>query len=68
MKYSFEKKVIAITGSYGKSSTKEFIYELLSGKELLVFDPDTWRPYCHVIDFARYIAICLGLAKGLDLL
>ncbi len=31
----------------------EFIFELLSGKELLVFDPDTWRPYCHVIDFAR---------------
>ena len=33
----------------------EFIYELLINKKLLVYDPDTWRPYCHVNDFARLI-------------
>jgi nucleoside-diphosphate-sugar epimerase len=25
------------------------------GKELLVYDAHTWRPYCHVQDFARLI-------------
>lgn len=33
----------------------EFIYEMHYNKKLLVYDPDTWRPYCHVIDFARLI-------------
>jgi len=33
----------------------EFIYEMYHNKELLVYDPDTWRPYCHVLDFARLI-------------
>ena len=33
----------------------EFIYEMFHKKELLVYDPDTWRPYCHVLDFARLI-------------
>ena len=33
----------------------EFIYELLNNKKLLVYDPDTWRPYCHVNDFAILI-------------
>lgn len=33
----------------------EFIYEMVHKKELLVYDPDTWRPYCHVLDFARLI-------------
>ena len=26
----------------------EFVREVWSGRELLVYDPDTWRPYCHV--------------------
>ena len=30
----------------------EFVREVWQGKELLVYDPDTWRPYCHVQDFA----------------
>ena len=24
-------------------------------KKIDVYDPDTWRPYCHVLDFARAI-------------
>ena len=34
----------------------EFTRELFIGNELLVFDAHTWRPYCHVRDFARLIA------------
>ena len=36
-------------------SVSEFAYELSIGNELLVFDADTWRPYCHVKDFSRLI-------------
>ena len=33
----------------------EFTRELSLKKPLLVYDPHTWRPYCHVNDFARLI-------------
>ena len=36
-------------------TVNEFTRELASGRELVVFDADTWRPYCHVRDFARLI-------------
>lgn len=36
-------------------SVSEFVRDLYFGEELLVFDEDTWRPYCHVRDFARLI-------------
>ena len=31
----------------------------LNGNELLVYDAHTWRPYCHVKDFARLIQIVI---------
>jgi nucleoside-diphosphate-sugar epimerase len=37
-------------------TVNEFVSELYSKRELIVFDPDTWRPYCHVSDFARMIS------------
>ncbi len=37
-------------------TVNEFVSELYSKRELLVFDPDTWRPYCHVSDFSRMIS------------
>lgn len=36
-------------------TVNEFTRELALGRELLVFDARTWRPYCHVRDFARLI-------------
>jgi len=36
-------------------TVSEFTRELALGNELLVFDPDTWRPYCHLQDFASLI-------------
>ena len=40
-------------------SVSEFIRDLYFGEELLVFDEHTWRPYCHVRDFARLINLVL---------
>ena len=36
-------------------SLSEFVRDLYFGEELLVFDEHTWRPYCHVKDFASAI-------------
>jgi nucleoside-diphosphate-sugar epimerase len=36
-------------------TVNEFTRELFLGRELVVYDADTWRPYCHVRDFARLI-------------
>ena len=36
-------------------TVSEFTRDLAMGNDLLVYDADTWRPYCHVEDFARLI-------------
>ena len=36
-------------------TVSEFTRDLCLGKELVVYDADTWRPYCHVEDFAEVI-------------
>ena len=44
-------------------TVSEFTRDLALGKELLVFDAHTWRPYCHVRDFARLIQRVLEVPK-----
>jgi nucleoside-diphosphate-sugar epimerase len=41
-------------------SVSEFVRDLYFGEELLVFDEHTWRPYCHVRDFARLIDLVVN--------
>ena len=36
-------------------TVSQFTREMYEGQDLLVYDPDTWRPYCHVQDFADVI-------------
>jgi len=36
-------------------TVSEFTRDLYLGRELVVYDADTWRPYCHVEDFAELI-------------
>jgi nucleoside-diphosphate-sugar epimerase len=36
-------------------TVNEFTREMFLRRELLVFDADTWRPYCHVHDFGVLI-------------
>lgn len=41
----------------------EFTRELAIGNELVVYDADTWRPYCHVQDFSILIKLVLESPK-----
>ncbi len=41
-------------------SVSEFVRDLYFGEELLVFDEHTWRPYCHIRDFARLIELVIS--------
>ena len=40
-------------------TVNEFTREMYAGNVLEVFDAHTWRPYCHVKDFARLIGMVL---------
>ena len=44
-------------------TVSEFTLELALGNKLLVYDAHTWRPYCHVKDFARLINIVIEAPK-----
>jgi len=44
-------------------TVNEFVKILNDGKELSVYDADTWRPYCHVKDFARLMIKILEAPK-----
>tara|TARA_B100000242_G_C43041732_1_gene486057 strand:+ start:252 stop:1226 length:975 start_codon:yes stop_codon:yes gene_type:complete len=64
---NFSKTILRFATAFGPSprmrfdlTINEFIYEMLHNKKLLVFDPDTWRPYCHVLDFARLIELVIN--------
>jgi nucleoside-diphosphate-sugar epimerase len=52
--------VLRISTAYGLSprmrfdlTISEFTRTLAAGEELVVYDADTWRPYCHVADIAK---------------
>ena len=44
-------------------SVNEFTKEMYLGKKVSIFDPDTWRPYCHVKDFAQIIKLVIDAPK-----
>lgn len=44
-------------------SVSEFVRDMYFGKELEVYDEHTWRPYCHVRDFARLLTMVLEADK-----
>jgi nucleoside-diphosphate-sugar epimerase len=43
-------------------SVSEFARDIFLGNELVVYDADTWRPYCHIRDFSRAIRRILELS------
>jgi nucleoside-diphosphate-sugar epimerase len=58
--------VLRISTAYGISqrmrfdlTISEFARTLAEGEELLVYDADTWRPYCHVEDISAAISTVL---------
>jgi nucleoside-diphosphate-sugar epimerase len=59
--------ILRIATAYGISqrmrfdlTVSEFARTLAVGDSLLVYDADTWRPYCHVEDIASAIITVLG--------
>ena len=44
-------------------TVSEFTRDIAMGNELLVYDAHTWRPYCHVQDFARLIQMVIEAPK-----
>ncbi|MCG6144956.1 NAD(P)-dependent oxidoreductase [Leptospira bandrabouensis] len=68
--FDFSTVVLRFATAFGLSprmrfdlTVSEFTKDLILGKELLVYDAQTWRPYCHVKDFARLIDIVLKSPK-----
>ncbi len=61
-KIDFHPTILRFATAFGMAprmrfdlTVNEFTRDLYLDKELLVFDAETWRPYCHVKDFARLI-------------
>ena len=65
-KVDYTPTVLRFATAFGLSTrmrfdltVSEFTRELALGRELLVYDANTWRPYCHVRDFGRLIDLVL---------
>ena len=61
-KVDFNVTVLRFATAFGLSprmrfdlTVNEFTKELMLNNDLKIYDPDTWRPYCHVMDFSRII-------------
>jgi nucleoside-diphosphate-sugar epimerase len=64
--YDFCVTILRAATVYGISprmrfdlTVNEFTRELALKRELVVYDADTWRPYCHVEDIAAALALVL---------
>ena len=64
--------LLRIATAYGLSqrmrfdlTISEFTRTLAVGDELVVYDADTWRPYCHVRDISAAIMTVLAADPGL---
>ena len=58
----YSATILRFATAFGLSSrmrfdltVSEFTRAMYRGDDLLVYDADTWRPYCHVKDFAEVI-------------
>ena len=64
--WGFAPTILRLATAYGLSprmrfdlTVSEFTRELVLGKPLDVYDPDTWRPYCHTEDIAAAVTTTL---------
>lgn len=69
-KVSYSGTILRFATAFGLSprmrfdlSISEFVRDIYFGKELVVFDEHTWRPYCHVRDFARLAETVMTSSK-----
>jgi nucleoside-diphosphate-sugar epimerase len=64
---SFSPTVLRLATAYGFSkrmrfdlTISQFSREFALGNDFLVYDQETWRPYCHVEDIAQAITLVLN--------
>jgi len=69
-KVDFSPTILRLSTAFGISprmrfdlTISEFTKDLALGKELLVYDEDTWRPYCNVADISDAIIKALEMPK-----
>ena len=65
-KKTFRPIILRFSTAFGLSprmrfdlTVNEFVKDLFLYKEVKVYDENTWRPYCHVKDFARLMLFLL---------
>lgn len=65
-KFKFSFTILRFATAFGVSpkmrfdlSISDFTHQMFFKKKITVYDPNTWRPYCHVKDFAKMIFITL---------
>ena len=68
--FDFSPVILRFSTAFGISprmrfdlTLNEFTMELFKGNDLEVYEPNTWRPYCHVEDFSNIISKILDEKK-----
>ncbi len=69
-KSSLSRTILRFATAFGYSqrmrfdlTVNHFCYSMFKNNKIEVYDPDTWRPYCHVKDFSRIIIKVLNSDK-----
>ena len=69
---NFSPTILRFATAFGVSSRmrfdltlNEFTKEIFYKNKLEVYDAETWRPYCHVLDFARAITLVINSKMSL---
>ena len=69
-KSKFTPSILRFSTAFGVSArprfdltVNEFVLYAVTKKKLQIYDHETWRPYCHLKDFARVIHKCIEVDK-----
>lgn len=69
-KVNFSPTILRFATAFGLSprmrfdlTVNQFTREIYLNKKILIYDPQTWRPYCHVEDFANLIHLVINSDK-----
>ena len=71
-KNNFKPTILRFATAFGYSdrmrydlTINQFVLEMLFKKNIEVYDYETWRPYCHIKDFARLIIKVINSSHNL---
>ena len=45
-------------------TVNEFVKDMFFGKRVIVYESNTWRPYCHVDDFAKVVELVISSSES----